>query len=153
MSDECIVEKCKASWDEEFIPPKKNSDNCSGFAKAVAAKLGVTLPNVQADGIVEYISGNWTKLDSGAEAAKEAGLGYLVIAGLKGADHTPARSSGHVAIVVTGRLYLGKYPLCWGGSTGVAQSRGDKSTGEVWARSDRNNVEYYAYKTAQVCKA
>jgi len=52
--------------------------------------------------------------------------------------------NGHVAIVVDGPLYKGKYPICWGGSIGGAQSQGDKSTGEVWNRADRDSAVYYA---------
>ena len=51
---------------------------------------------------------------------------------------------------MSGNLYRKKYPLVWGGSTGGAQSQGDKSVGEVWNNKDRDNVVYYAYST-MVC--
>ena len=151
--DTCIVNYSKAAWEEEFLAGTPNKNNCSGFVKAVAKKLGVVLPDTaNADGIVSTLAANrsWTKLKSGADAALEAGKGNLVIAGLKAADHSPARNNGHVAIVVTGTLYKGKYPIVWGGSIGGAQSQGSKSVGEVWNRNDRDNVVYYAYST-QVC--
>lgn len=149
--DQCIIDKSKESWEEEFLRGTKNKNNCSGFVKSVANKLGIHLPaTANADGIVTHLNHNWTKLSSGVEAAQKAAIGTFVIAGLKAGDHTPARMNGHVAIVVAGPLYKNKYPRCWGGSMGGAQSQGEKSTGEVWSRADRDNVEYYAY-TTPVC--
>jgi len=152
MPDTCIVEKCKQAWDEEFLPGVANKNNCSGFVKAVAKKLGIPLsPTANADGIVTEIAGSWSELSSGAEAAQKAAAGSLVIVGLKSADHKPARANGHVAIVVSGALYRNKYPLCWGGSIGGAQSAGTKSVGEIWNRSDRDSVRYFVYGVA-ACK-
>jgi hypothetical protein len=150
--DQCIVDQCTASWEEEFLKGTKNKNNCSGFVKSVAKRLGIPVPETaNADGIVDAIRKSWKKLDSGVDAAKQAAAGYFVIAGLKAADHKPERNNGHVAIVVTGTLYREKYPVVWGGSIGGAQSKGDKSVGEVWNNKDRDSVVYYAY--AQVmCK-
>lgn len=148
--DSCIIQKCQESWDEQFIPSTPNSKNCSGFVKSVAKKLDVPLPNVQADGIVDTIEKSWTKIKTGSEAAKKAGMGFLVIAGLKTTDYVKPPSQGHVAIIINGPLYRDKYPLCWGGSTGTAQSRGDKSVGLIWRPEDRDSVAYYMYKI-QVC--
>lgn len=149
--DACILTNLAASWDEEFLVGTKNKNNCSGFVKSVASKLGVPIPaTANADGITEYISKNWTKIATGKEAADQAQLGVFVVVALKGANHSPARTSGHVAVVVRGTLYKDKYPLVWGGSTGGAQSKGNKSVGEVWNRSDRDNVAYYAY-SGKVC--
>lgn len=150
--DQCIVDKCKLSWDEKFIAGTKNSQNCSGFVKAVATKLGVALPaTANADDIVDAVAAGWTRLASGALAAQQAATGALVLAGLKAKDHTPARNNGHVAIVVSGALYRDTYPMVWCGSTGGAQSQGTKSVGEVWSQTDRKNVSYFAYGTL-VCK-
>jgi hypothetical protein len=150
--DQRIIDSCKQSWEEEFIPGTQNKNNCSGFVKSVTKKLGVPLPDANADGIVDALGKSWKKLASGAEAAQQATAGTFVVAGLKAAKHTPPRNNGHVVIVVSGKLYKDKYPLCWGGSLGSAQSRGEKSTGEVWNRTDRDNVVYYAY-TKPVGKA
>lgn len=150
--DQCIIDNCKLAWDEEFIAGLKNSKNCSGFVKAVAKKLGAPLPETaNADGIIDAISASWASVDSGAEAARLAATGVLVLVGLKAADHNPPRNNGHVAIVVNGTLYRHKYPPVWGGSTGGAQSQGDKTVGEVWSNKDRDSVSYYAYST-KVCK-
>lgn len=150
--DQCIVDKCKAVWETEYITGIKNKDNCSGFVKSVAKELGVPLPaTANADGIMDAVANTWKKVNSGAEAANLASTGAVVLAGLKGGSHKPARQNGHVAIVISGKLYREKYPAVWGGSTGGAQSQGDKTVGEVWNRTDRDNVAYYVYGT-QVCK-
>jgi cell wall-associated NlpC family hydrolase len=152
-TDACIVEACKAAFDKEYIPGTANKDNCSGFVKEVAHALGVVLPHTaNADGIVGHLMTHWSPVASGAEASRLAGTGTLVLVGLKAADHTPAKNNGHVAVVISGDLYRSKYPLVWGGSTGSAQSKGTKSVGEVWNRTDRDNVSYYAYGTL-VCSA
>lgn len=149
--DQCIVDQCKLAWDEEFIVGLANKNNCSGFLKAVAKSLGIPMTETaNADTLVQnLIDGDkWSEVESGSEAARLAGTGSFVVAGLKSGDHTPARNNGHVAIVVSGELYNKKYPKCWCGSIGAAQSQGTKSIGEVWNRTDRDNVGYYAYGTA-----
>lgn len=149
--DACMLSNLSASWEEEYLAGTKNKNNCSGFVKSVATKLGVPIPaTANADGITDFVSRNWKEVESGQEAALKAEMGMFVLAVLKGADHSPARTSGHVAVVVRGKLYKNKYPVVWGGSTGGAQSQGDKTVGEVWNRADRDNVAYYAYSGA-VC--
>ena len=150
--DTCIIQKCTESWEAEFIAGIKNKNNCSGFVKAVAAKLNVPLPPLPADGIINSIEKSWTQAATGADAAKKAAAGFLVLAGLKSADHTKKVSQGHIVVVVDGPLYRAKYPKCWGGSTGSAQSNGNKSVGEVWSTTDRDKVVYYVSKQ-QVCTA
>jgi hypothetical protein len=145
-----ILKACKDSWDETFAPGlPKNSENCSGFVKSVAAKLCAVAPSTaDANGLVGYLEKHWKKLDSGIDAARQAAVGKLVIAGLDGSKQKRKSSSGHVVVVVDGPLYHKKYPLCWCGSTGDAQSQGDKSVGEVWAVADRDHVEYFVWQTA-----
>jgi hypothetical protein len=154
MSDSCIVEKCKESWEEKTSANLVNKNNCSGFLKGVAEKLGISMPmSATADGLVDFMknSSSWKKVTSGSEAAAQAGRGYFVVAGLKGSEHKPARGNGHVAIVVSGSLYRGIYPMCWGGSIGSAQSQGNKSIGEIWNKTDRDLVTYYMHSQV-VCK-
>jgi len=151
--DQCIIDKCVESWEEEFLKGTKNRDNCSGFVKSVAKKLGVKISDfANADGIMDEISKTWSPVSSGKDAAKQAAAGMLVVAGLKAKSHTPARANGHVVVVITGPLYRNTYPLCWGGSIGSAQSKGTKSVGEVWNRTDRDNVAYYVF-SKPVCAA
>lgn len=150
--DQCIIQASRDSWEEEFLTGTKNKNNCSGFVKAVARKLGIPLAaTLNADGIAAHVAANWLPIASGAQAAQEADKGMLVLAVLKGGDHRPSRNNGHVAIVVSGSLYRGAYPMMWGGSIGGAQSPGTKSVGEVWNRTDRDLVKYYAY-SAQACR-
>jgi hypothetical protein len=152
-SDACIVQACEQSWEESFIAGRQNKNNCSGFVKAVAQKLHVPMVQGLADDIVDYLSSHpsWEKLADGAMAKNQASRGYLVIACQKGADYSPPQGSGHVAIVIDGILYRDKYPVCWGGSTGNAQSRGNKSVGEVWNPASRDRVLYYCYIHSAVC--
>jgi hypothetical protein len=147
--DSCIRDACQASWESEWIAGTKNSRNCSGFVKAVASKVGSPLPgSANADALMDYVASSWQKVTDGAEAARRASVGELVIAGLKGSEHSPARNNGHVAIVIGGPLYRDKYPLCWCGSIGgiAGQSQGEKSTGQVWSRADRDNLNYYSLR-------
>jgi hypothetical protein len=148
----CIVTACSNSWDESFISGLKNKENCSGFVKAVAKKLSVAMCDGTADAIVGYLETHplWEKLENGLKAGQKAQQGNLVIAGLKSSDHSRPRNSGHVVVIVGGSPYRGKYPFCWGGSTSNAQSKGNKSVGEVWNTRDRDNVQYYCYVSA-VC--
>lgn len=146
--DKAIVAACTDCWDKEFIKGLKNSKNCSGFVKAVAAKLGVALPQTgNADAIIDAIK-DWTQLKSGIEALREAASGKFVLVGLKAAQHKPVATNGHIAIVVTGEVYHKIYPLVWCGSIGAAQSKGVKSVGEVWKSIDRDKVVYYAHATS-----
>ncbi len=152
---DCILKACRDSWDESFVKGFVNRDNCSGFLKAVAKKLGVPVDETAvADGLVDLFAADpesWTPLASGAEAARAAETGTFVVAGLRSDEHRPKRGQGHVVIVVPGPLYRSLYPTCWGGSTGGAQSKGTKSVGEVWNRVDRDAVRYWGHHAA-VCR-
>jgi len=139
-------------------------NNCSGYFKAVGKKLGVTLPDIQADPLIEQISSGspgWVKIGSGTEggnqAAQLAGQGYLVVALLKAADHYPFKLNkdtgkydiphpyhhGHLAIVLPGATKDG-YPYVISGSiVADGQSDGSKSVRGVWRGIDAPNVQYY----------
>lgn len=131
-------EKILAACEKHY---KIHSQSCSGFVLAVAGELGHRLAG-NADGIIDQLESSWTKIDR-AKAIEAAQAGVLIIVGLKSHEHNPPRGHGHVAVVVGGALYLGKYPLVWGGSSGRAQSAGTKSVGEVWRNTDRDGVRYY----------
>ncbi len=150
--DTCIVNAATAAWDQSFIAGTLNKNNCSGFLQSVAATLGVPIPSGNADAIMGGLpqATGWKDLASGDEAAQKASQGYFVIAGIKGSDHNPARNNGHVAVVIGGTLYRGKYPRVWCGSIAgsVGQSQGLRSVGEVWNRTDRDLVKYFVYATA-----
>jgi len=168
--DKVVVEACKLSWDESWKPELgSNQNNCSGFFKSVAKHLNIAgIPDDKADQIVDYITKQWTKVDTGVEAVNLVRRGYFVAVGLKSNEHAdrpvkdkqgkPAKGpdgkplvkhveNGHIAVIVDGTFYRSKYPKCWCGSTGAAQSEGDLSVGEVWSTNDRDNVRYCMYPT------
>lgn len=105
MSADKIIECCEANWDNY-------KSDCSGFVKAVAHALGASLQG-NADEIATYIHGlSQTSID-GVVAAGWAADGKFVIAGLKGEEHQPPRTHGHVVVVVPGPLAHEKYPTAY----------------------------------------
>lgn len=73
---------CKKHW------PRWKGD-CSGFVKAIAEELGYHDLFGQANNIIDQMQKlPWRKLPSGREAARQASLGNLVLAG-----HTQARQT------------------------------------------------------------
>jgi len=134
VDPQTIVDSCEAHWDSY-------KSDCSGFVKTVAADFGIVL-NGQADDIVDQMnSSSWQSAANGIEAKSKADTGYLVLAGLKGADHTPPRSHGHVVVVVTGPLANGKYPTAYWGSLGGVGKK-NATLNYAWNSSDRDNVIY-----------
>lgn len=120
-------------------------NNCSGFLKDVAEKMDVNdIPDSIADGIVGYLDKNWDRIPNGKLAVKLASKGVFVIAGSKSNEIGPGVTHGHVAIVVEGTLYLGKYPLVWAGGGQGGRSKGKKSVGETWPKATRDTVRYFA---------
>lgn len=133
---QAMIDRCEAAFEA-------NKNDCSAFVRAVASASGVTLTG-QADNIVDQITGSgWVALTGGVQAAAMADAGMLVIAGLKAADHTPPRSNGHVAIVVSGALAHGKYPTGYWGSSGGSSAK-NQTLNYSWNSSDRDNVHYAA---------
>ncbi len=123
-----IIQLCETHWDA-------HKNNCSGFAKAVAGLVGISLSG-QANEIVDQMQKlPWKLLKSGSEATAEASLGKLVLGGLKD------KPLGHVVIVVAGPLSHGKYPTAYWGSYGGV---GKKNTtiNWSWEKTDRDNVIY-----------
>ncbi len=119
-----------------------NYADCSGFLRDVALRLGYSLSG-NADALVDTFRRSWREIDGIALAMQEVRAGRFVVAGLRSDEHAPKRQNGHVAVIVDGPLYQGKYPRCWCGSIGSAQSKGTKSVGEVWNQTDRDNVGYF----------
>ncbi len=92
-----IINACEKHW-------SAHKGDCSGFVKAVAAEIGIFLPNEQADPIIKYISkwetASWWKIRSPKSAGELAEEGYFVLACLTMADS--GRANGHVAVVTSG---------------------------------------------------
>ncbi len=112
------------------------SNNCSGFFKAVAKDLGMNVPNVTADQLIDFISQggpDWVLIGKGpqfgGQAATYAGQGYLVVALLKASEHLPFKynpktklydiphpySHGHMSVVLPATTENG-YPYVISGS-------------------------------------
>lgn len=124
--------------------------NCSGFLKEVCRQLGVVIDQGNADAIADYLAANWTGLDNHAAAKQAVDTGKLVVVALESTDSNkePKPSNGHVAIVLPVELYRQTYPKVYcGGMSTYGRSQGDKSVGEIWAKVDRDSVNYYQSPT------
>jgi hypothetical protein len=115
--------------------------DCSGFAKAVAGDLGITLTGMANDIVDQIQASPWTLLGDGIAAKKQADAGFFVIGGLKDNPH------GHVVIVVQGPIDAAhqKYPTAyWGSIRGAQFAAKDKTVNWAWDAADRDRV-IYAY--------
>jgi hypothetical protein len=131
-----IIDACEAEWDA-------HKGDCSGFARAVAGRLGVTLTGMANDIVREIAGPPWSAIDGGVAAAEAAAQGRLVIAGLNGADQQVPDAHGHVVVVVQGALAHGLYPTAyWGQLGGVGKK--DMTLNWAWRAGDRDHVVYGA---------
>jgi hypothetical protein len=95
-----VIAACEAEWESW-------KGDCSGFAKAVAARLGVSISG-QANALIDYLqrSPEWRSLgNSFRNATAQANLGGFVIGGLKAQPH------GHVVVVV--KSDAAQYPIAY----------------------------------------
>src|SRR5579862_9412267 len=115
---EKIVDACNNNFEA-------NKGNCNKFVMAVASEFNITLSGL-ADDIVDQIqTGEWIKLNDGADAKNKADEGLFVIGGLKAADTIPTAAHGHVVVVLSGPLVQDKYPTAmWGSLAGILPSPG-----------------------------
>ena len=131
-----VVSACVKLWSD-------HKSDCSGFVRAVATALGVPLSG-NADQIVSGLTGGaWSRVADGKAAKSKAEEGYFVVAGLKGMNHQPPRTNGHVAVVVPGELAHGKYPKAFWGSLGSVGEAG-ATLNYSWSPADRDRVVYAA---------
>lgn len=118
-----IVDVCEAHWEAW-------KDDCSGFLKAVAADVGISLHG-QANAIIDQVQGHpWQRVGSAREAVALSGQRYLVIAGLK------ATGNGHVAVIVPGDARPWPHAY-WGQIHGV----GRKNETINWSWSSKPKVK------------
>jgi len=133
-----VIEACQANYDA-------HKGDCSGFARAVAAALGVTLAgdaNQIADTMRNGTDG-WVPLAGGA-AAGAAAASKLVIGGLRGDQQRQPNAHGHVVVVVPGELNRGLYPTAfWGSLNGTPAE--NKTVNWAWTEQDRDKVAYAAH--------
>jgi hypothetical protein len=124
-----------------------NLSNCSGFVCSVFIDVTCSLLAGTADALVQTFEqqGAWKERNR-AEAIADVGLGRFVVAALHSIDHVPPAVHGHVAIVVPGTLYHGKYPKVWCGGGDFGRSQGDRSVGEIWRPTVRDRVRYFTYQ-------
>ena len=131
-----VIDACEAEF-------KAHQADCSGFARAVAARLGITLTGL-ANAIVDNIQGaGWTTLKDGVEAKLKADQGWLVIAGLKGSDQAHPEAHGHVVVVVSGPLAHKAQPTAYWGRLGGSGSK-NKTINFAWRKADLANVRFAA---------
>lgn len=141
-ASEDIVASCERHWNEF-------KGDCSGFVKAVAHDLVDFVPPGVADNIIEFCreSGDWARLGNDRNAAlkavRNAQAGQLVVAGLRSSEMNPARTHGHVVVVVPGSLVDDKYPRAYWGSL---NSVGDKDAGinHAFGANDKDRIEYFS---------
>jgi len=143
-----VIDACNAA----FTPI--NKAHCNYFGKAVATALGDTTfgPSDLADDMVDDMqnSTDWKPLGDGVAAKNAADSGQLVIAGLRSGEHSPARTEGHIAVVLTGPLANSKYPTAaWGGADPHNPPQANSSINYAWNASDRDSVHYYARDIVQ----
>ena len=127
-----IINACEAEF------PNHTTD-CSGFAKAVAGDVGITLTGMANDIVDQIQAAPWTVLTDGIDAKSKADLGLFVIGGLKDDPH------GHVVVVVQGPLDPAhqKYPTAyWGSLRGAQFAAKDKTVNWAWDSTERDNVTY-----------
>lgn len=137
-----VMAVCESKW-------AANKGDCNQFAIAVATALGVGGLTAPADAITATIQGGgaWRVLADGVEANAAADAGELVIGGLKGSEHDPARSHGHVVVVVAGLLAQDKYPSAyWGSLDGTPYKK--TTVNFAWRAADRDKVHYAAHRLA-----
>ena len=123
-----------------------HANDCSGFARAVAGGLGITLTG-NADAIVDTLRGGgaWVALDDGFAAEQAAEDGKLVLAGLKGAEQANPDPHGHVVVVVAGKsLAHDAYPLAYWGRLGGGGKQ-NETLNFAWQVEDRDNIFYAAH--------
>lgn len=135
-----ITDLCQKLWDA-------NKNNAAKFAIAVTARLGLKLHG-DANAIVAQLQGGgWRRFDDGAKAGAAAANGWLVLAGLKGGDHQPGRTKGHLAVVVKGALNRGRFPTAFWGRSATAASKA-RTLNRAWNEAELAKVVYAGRKSA-----
>ncbi|GAB3428406.1 hypothetical protein NX773_06290 [Massilia solisilvae] len=128
--DDRVILACEAEWDSW-------KSDCSGFVKAVAARLGVRVFG-NANQLVDFLgnSPDWRDLGHDHNKARvQATLGDFDIAGLKDSPH------GHVAIIVG--LPSAGFPVgYWGRFGSFGKKKAPISLS--WRRPALAQVSYFA---------
>jgi hypothetical protein len=131
-----IVAACEAEW-------PAFSDDCSGFVRHVAGRLGITLTGLANAIVNEIRQGDWHPLQDGRAAKAAADAGQLVIGGLRGDEQGNPEEHGHVVVVVSGPLAHNAYPSAYWGRLGGVGAK-DQTVNFAWRAGDRDRVHYAA---------
>ena len=136
-----VRDACEANFEA-------HQNDCSGFVRAVAADLNVTMDGVAND-IVDKIGagGTWQKLPDGIAANASAVTGKFVVAGLRGDEQFEHSNHGHVVVVVDGPLAHGRYPSAYWGRLGGDGAKFE-TTNWAWTEHDRDRVTYAEHSIA-----
>jgi hypothetical protein len=141
VKNEPLSPSAEATKLKEYVDKalEAHPDSCNLSTNAVAEKLGINdLKGKTASEQVEYMKKNW-KTISHSDAQDSANNGKLAVAGY----------GEHTAVVIPGNEVIGNdknsYPMIEGGASNTPYiSYGDKHVGEVWSRTERNNVKYFS---------
>jgi len=136
LSAEDIISACEAEWEA-------HKGDCSGFVKAVAARLQVQLHGLANDIVATISQPPWLRLADGVQAEKAAADGRFVVAGMRGSDQTRPAEHGHVVVVVKGELAHDRYPSAYWGKLGDIGKK-NKTLNHAWNRQDRDRIIYAA---------
>lgn len=130
-----VIDVCEADF-------AAHQSDCSGFVKAVAADLDITIRGLAND-IVNEIrgGGTWRTLPDGVAAAASAASGKFVVAGLRGDEQSDPDVHGHVVVVVAGPLARDRYPRGYWGQLGGTGCK-FQTTNFAWNEQDRDRVTY-----------
>jgi hypothetical protein len=133
MTPQQVIEACEAVFAAHIT-------DCSGFARAAAAELGIKLEG-RANELIDQLSGApWAILADGIAAKQKADEGYFVVAGLKDEPH------GHIVVIVAGEIAHEKYPAAyWGSLKGAESAAKNRTINWAWTKADRDRVIYAAY--------
>ena len=131
-----IISACESEWDE-------HKADCSGFVKAVAARLHVPLHGMANDIVNAVSQPPWSQLSDGVAAEASAAAGRFVVAGLRGSDQAHPSEHGHIVVIVRGTLDRGRYPTAyWGQLGGIGRKAA--TINFAWNPQDRDRVIYAA---------
>ena len=123
-----VIAACQANWEA-------HKTDCSGFVRAVAAALNITMTGLANDIVDQLQTSPWTLATNGVDAAAKATAGMFVIAGLKEDPH------GHVVVVTPGPLAFNAYPTgYWGQLGGIGKE--NATINWAWTHADLPNVIY-----------
>src|SRR6185312_14288840 len=130
-----VRDACDACFEE-------HKADCSGFVRAVAAKIGITVQGL-ANEIVDALRAGdpWRPLPDGVAAAASAAAGKFVVGGLRGDEQFEHSNHGHVVVVVAGPLAHGRYPSAYWGRLGGVGSE-FQTINWAWNDHDRDRITY-----------